>query len=80
MAGVFPVRHRHRPRRGPSRASGHVGDFQQVTTDYQATARAAHQGNRTVFRSDFDRVAPRGCPAGPDRPALDHARPLPDDA
>ena len=53
----------------------HVRDFQQVITEYQATARAAHQGNPTVFRSDFDRVAPRGYPARPDQAALDHARP-----
>ena len=51
----------------------YVRDFQQVTADYQAAARAALAGNLTAFRADFDRVAPHGYPTGPDQLALDHA-------
>ncbi len=51
----------------------YVRDFQKVTADYQAAARAALQGNLIVFRADFDRVAPHGYPTGPDQVALDHA-------
>jgi hypothetical protein len=44
-----------------------------VIIDYQAAARAAHQGNMTAFRADFGKVAPHGYPTGPDARALGRA-------
>jgi len=61
------------PAAGQAARQAFVQDFQKVTGDYQAAARAAQQGNLTAFRASFDKVAPHGYPTGPDLVALEHA-------